>query len=418
MVKAAVALGLLYALRPRPQASSIGAVFKELPNEMWPCGDGTYSDHNRRGACNWHGGLKGKDAILLRDCSDSSGAVNVVDVPLGDVQIFTEKFQNRESPYSIESVQRIVDAAVGGDFRFEEFDPILLWENESGKLYVLSGHSRFEAFKRLCEMDMQQFCRIPAKIIRVSQEEAEEIALRSNTLSTKETDTERAAFYRKEMEAGATDSDVRELARKNEGRNANMILAFAALNPYGKAMTALKALEQSADMRSAQNARAIAQWIGDARLRFPELSNLHEDEMYEWLMAGAYGGQYTSKSEFLKKIEAVIYQRTEFGVFDENKPLNLFNTAHKSFSEKQYDQMEEEIKDKIRQQQKLIEQKQKDYLERGASQKQLPELMERDYQLLSRYRIDLAALQQKKAGILAQAKNELNLFAVSGLWAL
>ena len=74
----------------------------------------------------------------------------VVLIPIFDLNFDTKNFQNREDEYSETSVNRIIDAVADGEFNWAVFDPITVWRNPSnGKIYVLSGHSRSEAFRRL-----------------------------------------------------------------------------------------------------------------------------------------------------------------------------------------------------------------------------------------------------------------------------
>ena len=186
------------------------------------CNDGTYSRSKAPQACTYHQGVQernvpppGRTMMVATPQLDAHpAAVNLV--PLGKIQFARELFQNREEEYSEETVQRIIEAVQTGNFRFEVFDPVLLWRNPKGQLIVLSGHSRTEAFNRLSAMGMSDFDRIPAKIIEVSKEEARRIALESNTLSTRETDAERAGYYRMLRDQGADGADVDQQARKNE----------------------------------------------------------------------------------------------------------------------------------------------------------------------------------------------------------
>lgn len=405
----AALIGVL-SVRNRRSTAAIGRVYKELPNKFYKCADGFYSDHNSNRACAWHGGLSSDQEILLSNGVNMPGNLNVYDVPLSDIQLYLEKFQNREAPYSAESVQRIVDAATSGNFRLEEFDPVLLWRAPDGAVYMLSGHSRLEGFRRLCEMGMQQFCSIPAKIIEVPQAEAEEIALRSNTLSTKERDTERAAFYRRELMTGKPYSAVLEVAKKNEGNNARRIVAYAFLNPSGKTFDAMQALE-GGQPDSQETIKNIAHWIGEARQKFPMLTDQHENEIYDWLVSGVYGKQYRRKDDFLQKLAAIINQRTEFGVFAADRPLNLLNTASRSFSETQYEDMVLEKKQAIQDLQRQIKNKIADYRERGAQHGQILELMRNDNALLNRLQLELIELERKRGTVISQSKNEISLFA-------
>ena len=395
--------------------AGIGAVYKQIPQQFYACADGTYSDHNRKKACTRHGGLLNDEEIrLCNNVTMPAGTeLNVYAVPVKDIKLYLKKFQNRETPYSAESVQRITDAAHAGTFRFEEFDPVLLWRSPDKQLYMLSGHSRLEAFTRLSKEGYKQFDNIPAKIVEVSQQEAEEIALRSNTLSTKEKDFERAMFYRKEIDMGRSYAQVIDTARKNEGKDAVRIVAYAYLNPAGKTFVALKSLE-SGDPTSSTIIKSIAQWVGEARMKYPMLSNLHEDEIYTWLVNGAFGKQYKRKEDFLNKIAQTINQRTTFGNFDSEKPLNLANVAVRSFTEQQYYDTENDLKLKIATQERLIKEKTADYRSRGADTGKILELLAADNGYLNRLRVELSQWMQKKNTILSQAESAPSLFAISG----
>ncbi|MDR2415429.1 MAG: hypothetical protein LBD75_02195, partial [Candidatus Peribacteria bacterium] len=132
-------------------------------------------------------------------------------IPLEKIFLNTKDFQNRKTEYNEQSVQRIVQSVLEGNFIFEVFDPILLWRNaKTDELFVVSGHSRYEAFKRLNSLsndaDVVQkyldiyintyhglFSQIPARILEgKTYEQAKNIAQLSNVLATPETPIERA----------------------------------------------------------------------------------------------------------------------------------------------------------------------------------------------------------------------------------
>jgi len=404
-------------MMPFESSYSIGAVYKKKPKVVYQCKDGYYSDHKRKGACNYHQGLKDEKEILLADCKTKapggSSKLNVNDIPLTEINLYLEKFQNRKAAYSEESVNNIIAAVKNETFNFAEFDPVLLWQAPDGLLYMLSGHSRLQAFKTLCAAGLENFCSIPSKILKVSAAEAEEIAIRSNTLSTKEKDTERAMYYMKQIALGKSYSAIIEAAKKTEGSNAARILAYAYLNPMGKTFTALQSLE-AGEPTSQTIVKAIGQWVGEARLKFPMLTNMHEDELYNWLVNGGFGKQYKNKNDFLQKVAAIVAQRTTFGVFEQDKPLNVFNTATKSFAEKQFDEQEQELKKTIKEVEDAIKRKSIEYKGRGATEAKIFELLQNDYGYLSRLRNQFINLQQKKSEVISVSKNEISLFGLKG----
>ena len=286
---------------------------------------------------------------------DASG---VILVPIFDLNFDTKNFQNRQEEFSETSVNRIIDAVDDGDFNWAVFDPITVWKNpQDGKLYVLSGHSRSEAFKRLAmagkSAQGKKFDRIPAKIFEGSFEEAKELALNSNTLSTKETDIERANYYRdrraKLIEKGVKVSDIKkqqlEQARKNEGKNANRIIYLSYLRPRGLTMYALAALQNS-DAQSSERMKVAAEWIGHLMYAYPQLTEMHENELYNFLVtSGHYGRDVRNFAEFAKRIQTAIEKNTQWGQFAADKSLNLEKNLGKSENEKRFDEELARLKD-------------------------------------------------------------------------
>lgn len=187
-------------------------------------------------------------------------------VPLRDILTNEKLFQNRTDSFSMESVDRIVQAVENNTFKWQVFDPILLWQSPTGKLFVLSGHSRFEAFNRLSKINAKvqgkDFNNIPAKIINVPEAEAVRIALMSNTLSTPESVTERAIFYRQLLQNGTSTKEVTETAKMYEGKNAIFIINIAYLDPNGKTFNFLRRYQRKSDTDEYRAAHNIANWIG------------------------------------------------------------------------------------------------------------------------------------------------------------
>lgn len=379
------------------------------------CQDGTYSDNKTSRACNRHGGPKafGVSPIVRQKQILESHPSAVYLIPVRDISFDRALFQNRDSEYSEESVNRIIEAVNNGSFKWEVFDPILLWKNGK-KLIVLSGHSRTEAFTLLAQMGNKDFKKIPAKIIEATRAEARKIALESNTLSTNETDTERANYYRQLREQeGLPPKSVEQAAKKNEGKDANRILNYSFLNRNGKALFALKALEGKDDT-SNLNIKSVANWIGAARRRYPQLSNLHEDELYTWLIGGAYGRQYTRLEDFLNKVYITIQQRTQFGKFDQDKALNIQNLGMQSHGEQQYNAMRSELLINVRRMEKDYKEKIKELERREASQADKNRILQPIEMRLRTARQKLLSFDQKATKPLTAARSELNLFAISG----
>jgi hypothetical protein len=392
-------------------------ILRRKPRQLYRCRDGTFSTHKRHGACVWHGGLKSKEPVKLGTRRGGQSA-DVELIPLREIHVAHQWFQNRAAPYSLRSVQNIVEAAQGGGFKWANLDAITVWRNPADrKLYVLSGHSRHEAFRQLCEAGIKaegrDFCAIPAKTFTGSLEAAKKLALESNTLSTKETDLERATFYRRQREAGTDAGAMLRLAKRLEGRNANTILAFSFLSPTGKTWAALQALaDGQADSRTI--IKAVGRWIGNARRRNPQLTDFHENELYEWLvMRKGYGsgaGQVNSEQKFLKRLDSIINRRTTFGKLKES--LNIQSAVTLSPVERQYNQRLEDARKQIKELDKELQAKIKNLTARGATAADVARITEPIERALRRARIEYQGLVSSYDQVQEAARNEQRLFGV------
>lgn len=339
----------------------------------------------------------------------------VVQIPLHRITTSVKDFQNRKKHYSSESVNKIVEAVKVGSFDFAMFDPITVWDNPAKKLekfIVLSGHSRFEAFNRLVKLGHDEFAKIPAKVFRGSFEEAQELALNSNTLSTKESYTERANYYRDLRLKGASLSELVKLSKQNEGRDSARILAYSFLSKSGIVLAALQALEAAEDT-SRNNILTIAQWIGNTRLKFTELTDFHEKELYEWLIESAYGtkaGQYSNQAAFIEAVQKLIIKNSTEGIFNSDKPLNPLKFSTKTSVEIEYDNKLNEIQKALKEATTERDNKRKEFAARGASQDAFNKAMQPYEAKIFALSKELAAHKIKYAQVIEASKNQTSLF--------
>ncbi len=405
-------LGILLLVPKRK--NGIGAIYPQVP-ELYECNDGTFSTSGSSRACHRHGGRKSTSPLTFG--GGGSGLLNIQDVPLSKIHINRELFQGREKAYSKRSVDNIVDDAMNGRFAWENLDPITLWSGPDGKLYLLSGHSRHRAFEILSDegikVDGKGFDKIPAKIRTGSLATAQKMALESNTLSTKETDIERAAYYRRLAQDGMERRKLLETIKKNEGRNWSNIYAYTFLSPAGKAWATLKQFAEGED-QSATLAKTLAKWIGTARKEFPQLTNEHEGEVFSWLFENrGYGtgpGQVSNERDFLEKMAMVVQKNTFFGEFDQSKPLNIMQSQLKSPVEIEYDRAIQEKTREVAETEKEIRQKIKSLTERKASTSDIARIIQPLESSLRNKRVELQRLLQKKTEIVEYSKNEATLF--------
>lgn len=412
----AVGLGVLL-LRKRP---AVGAIYPAVP-ELYPCNDGTFTTSPGSRGCARHGGKKSNVPV---SAGGGSSLLNIMDVPLGDIQTDTTLFQGREKKFSERSVDNIVNDALSGAFVWENLDPVTLWRSPEGVLYLLSGHSRKEAFRRLAQQNVtvqgKTFDRIPAKIIvGMPLAAAQRLALESNTLSTKETDIERAAYYRRLRQEGTQEAALLAQIKKNEGRNWTNIYAYTFLNPDGKTWATLRQFNNSEDT-SATLAKSLAKWIGQSRKQFSQLTNMHENELFDWLFTqkgyGTGAGKVSNEREYLEKVQYFVAKNTFMGQFNPEAPLNIQNTLYKSPAEAELDTQVTELQGLINSMEREIKTDTVSLTQRGASRTDLARILAPKEAALRNYRSALAKLIQKRADIVKYSQNEVRLFGIGKIY--
>ena len=254
-------------------------------------------------------------------------------IPISDLYTDEKRFQNRKKLN-----EEIVDNIVK-NFKPTDLDPLVVWyDKKQDKTFVLAGHHRFEALKRLKHKT------VPVKYANEDYPtEADAIRYAkeiSNANRTLEEPYERAAIYRKYREEGYSEKDINEKAAL-EGKNRSYILNLSWLNPKGATMSTLVQFSQTQSKADKNEAERIADWIGQARRNAPELTDAHEKEMFDFLTNKEASKRTTNKAKFLE------YVRVCYNPFEPTEPLNLARIKYQSEGEKQYDEEVEELKNNI-----------------------------------------------------------------------
>ena len=254
-------------------------------------------------------------------------------IPLTDLYTDEKRFQNRKK-LNEEIVENIVN-----NFKPTDLDPLVVWYDEKqGKTFVLAGHHRYEALKRLGHKT------VPVKYAN-DDYPTEADAIRyakeiSNANRTLEEPYERAAIYRKYRDEGYSEKEINEKANI-EGKNRSYILNLSFLNPKGSTMSTLVQFSQTQSKADKNEIERIADWIGQARRNAPELTNAHEQEMFDFLMNKEASKRTSTKAKFLE------YVRACWNPFAPSEPLNLARMKYQSEGEKQYDEEVENLKTQI-----------------------------------------------------------------------
>jgi hypothetical protein len=344
---------------------------------------------------------------------------SVVLVPVKDIKTDKKLFQNREADFSEESVQRILAAVAAGTFRWEVLDPVVLWRKPgTTDVYSLSGHSRKEAFRRLASqgarVDGRGFEAIPAQITECSQAEAVEIARNSNNLSTKETELERAAYYRGLRAEGKSKKEIDAAAAGYEGKNKTFILNLSYLAPHGQTVQALASFADAADGSGKEVVRTLADWTGEARRRYPQLTDSHENETFGWLRTayGSKAGQLRNKQEFLQRLDTTIARATQFGQFTADEPLNLANRTGKSTVEQEYDERLATAQRTHKDAEKALADKRRELVARQATEKDLARILPTYEVAVTRALQELNKISAQRYEVKDAARNQASLFGV------
>ena len=276
---------------------------------------------------------KPKPAARSKKAPRAAQYIGVKTIPLSDLYTDEKRFQNRKKLN-----EEIVDNIVK-NFKPTDLDPLVVWyDKKQDKTFVLAGHHRFEALKRLKHKT------VPVKYANEDYPtEADAIRYAkeiSNANRTLEEPYERAAIYRKYREEGYSEKDINEKAAL-EGKNRSYILNLSWLNPKGATMSTLVQFSQTQSKADKNEAERIADWIGQARRNAPELTDAHEKEMFDFLTNKEASKRTTNKAKFLE------YVRACYNPFEPTEPLNLARIKYQSEGEKQYDEEVEELKNNI-----------------------------------------------------------------------
>lgn len=216
-------------------------------------------------------------------------AAGVVMVDLKEIQIDRKRFQNREAAYNKESVNRIVD-----NFDSNKLDPVVLWHDANGEIYILSGHSRLEAHIQLKKNS------IPARFFRGSEAQAIEFArVDANRSATSENLIEDIKAYTLLRDGDSKRSmkpASKEELKKRFSKWAKLE-HFSYLNPKGLFIETLNS-ESKSQFPYIDNK---ATWTGQLKRQYPNLTNEHENEIFHFLFSKE--GLNLNKEAFVNRVE-------------------------------------------------------------------------------------------------------------------
>jgi hypothetical protein len=212
-----------------------------------------------------------------------------------NIVVDPRRFQGRQSEFSEDSVQSIVNK--GAYDRSGE--PIVVWyDGALDKYIVISGHSRFEATRRLYEKGDKSLQTIPVKEFIGDMDEAMDYAiLESNRGGTEEGIVSDIMAYRRAVESGKSKDFIKGVFKPESKLHKLQKLYF--LNPKGEFIEWLGKESSQSFPYLERN----AQWVGEIRSFLPQLSDLHEREIFDFIYkSGNKKALEMSKIDFYNKI--------------------------------------------------------------------------------------------------------------------
>jgi hypothetical protein len=214
--------------------------------------------------------------------------------PVAGIKTDESRFQNRDNKFSETSVSRIV-----ANYDPNKLDPVTLWRDADGKTWMLSGHSRLEAFKRL---GLQK---IPARFFVGSQAAAITFArVDANRLTDAEKLLEDIRAFMLERD-GNDKHNIKPLDKKDlrqRWQKYNKLEAYTYLNPKGKFLEVLA----SDAKKSFPYIENKATHVGYMRKKWTVLTNLHENEIFEYLYGEKKRALEMDKETLEDKVKSVV----------------------------------------------------------------------------------------------------------------
>ena len=240
----------------------------------------------------------------------------VREIPREDIGLRPDLFQGREHAYAEETVAKIMTE--GYD---KSQEPIVVWEDENAQAIVISGHSRFEASRRLFEQGHSELATMPVKYFLGDLEEAVDYALlESNRSGTAEGLQSDLAAYKRALSRGYNREQLRNFFKPE--RFLKMLQDLSFLNPKGMFLDYLGSDSEKHFPYLERNAR----WVGQLRAQLPTLTHAHEKELFDFLYpqkGGKFSRLEITKDKFFDRVSKQALRID----FDPERPLNLEQTV-------------------------------------------------------------------------------------------
>jgi len=212
----------------------------------------------------------------------------VKEIPIREIKTDESRFQNRAESYSEETAR-----AIEKNYNPAAFDPIIVWKDpKDNNIYVLAGHSRLEGMKR------RNAKTIPVKFFEGTEEEAINYAIiESNRKSTQENLLSDIKAYKRAKQQGYSKSKLLDIFKKES--RIKLLDNLSYLNEEGEFIRALN----SEAAKSYPYLERNASWVGELRKQFPQITDGHEQELFDYFYRDKLRNSFITKEEFFNKVE-------------------------------------------------------------------------------------------------------------------
>lgn len=212
--------------------------------------------------------------------------------PISSIHTDPKRFQNRKNAFS-----EISATNVAQNFDPNKFDPVVVWTDpKDSKVYILSGHSRHEGLIR------RKVKTIPVRFFQGTETEAIQFAkVEANRSQERENLAEDIQAFRIMRDGDKakriSPSEKQEIKRVFREKF-NKLDHFSNLNPNGLFIQAL-----SQNSTEYPYIERTASWLGILRKSNPRITNLMEDNCFNFFYADPQGKNIKiAKDDFMKLV--------------------------------------------------------------------------------------------------------------------
>jgi site-specific DNA-cytosine methylase len=257
-------------------------------------------------------------AAVAETAGAPAAAAGIVSMPTSALTVSKPgEFQTRENIDNEETqTNEAKMTAIMADFKPDRLTPIVAWRDPvDGKLKILDGHHTLEAAKRagIPNVNVREFVG--------TREEAKTEADILNDLRTVNDPLSRAATVRRLRESGMSEAEIEATSRPRYQEGTPTVIQLSFLSPNGQVVASIKQLMGSdQDSDSTSDLMKMAKWIGEARRRNTNLTDAHEQEMFDALRANFGKTPWAKNAQaFTKHVRGL----ATAGGFDASSRLNL-----------------------------------------------------------------------------------------------